>query len=100
MERLDHPRTVADLVALDGSDLAGRVDALVDACLEASGGAPAAAIRNRLADEFLAAAPFTALSYRIWRRILRDDTQLPELPERVPSELLLPDLDFVQPTAR
>ncbi len=55
-----------------------------------------AAMRKILADEFLAAAPFTELSYRVWRRIMRDDTDLPE-PLRVTSDLLLPDVDFAPP---
>lgn len=93
MSKPDHARIIAELTALDGKDLPGRVDALVDAYL-GFGAAQTPAIRNRLAEEFLAAAPFTELSYRIWRRILRDDTDMPEDPVRLPSDLLLPAVDF------
>ena len=103
MERLNHTRTVAAaLVQLsdagaDHAGLSGRVDALVDAYLVsfASSARHTAEMRKVLADEFLGLAPFTELSYRIWRRILREDTDLPEPVLRVASELLLPDLDFV-----
>jgi hypothetical protein len=107
VERLDHTRTVVSaLVGLAdaGSDHAGlsrKVDALVDAYLVSfsSSARQTAAMRKILADEFLACAPFTELSYRIWRRILRDDTDVPEPPLRVTSELLLPDVDFPPPAA-
>jgi hypothetical protein len=112
MERLDHTRTVAaalvhlgdagnDSASLDhaGNDhavLVHKVDTLVDGYLVsfASSAKQTTAMRKILADEFLAAAPFTELSYRIWRRIMREDTDAPEPPLRVSSDLLLPDLDF------
>ncbi|HZC57113.1 MAG TPA: hypothetical protein VE396_13875 [Xanthobacteraceae bacterium] len=102
MERLDHTRTVvAALMHLGdaGSDCAGlprKVDALVDAYLVSFSisAKQTAAMRKLLADEFLAAAPFTELSYRIWRRIMQDDTDAPEPLLRVSSELLLPEVDF------
>jgi hypothetical protein len=102
MERLDQTRTVAAaLVQLsdagaDNPGLSGRVDTLVDAYLVsfASSARHTAAMRKILADEFLSLAPFTELSYRIWRRIMREDTDAPEPLLHVSSELLLPDLDF------
>ena len=107
MERLNHTRTVAaalvqlgeaftESVSTDHAGLSGRVDALVDAYLVsfASSARHTAAMRKILADEFLGLAPFTELSYRIWRRIMREDADLPEPVLRVASELLLPDLDF------
>lgn len=108
MERLDHTRTVAaalvqlgdaftESVSTDHAGLSGKVDALVDAYLVsfASSVRHTAEMRKVLADEFLSLAPFTELSYRIWRRIMREDTDLPEPLLRVSSELLLPDVDFV-----
>jgi hypothetical protein len=112
MERLDHTRTVVaalvhlgdagiDHTRIDHAGLSGKVDALVDAHLVSfsSSARHTAAMRKILADEFLAAAPFTELSYRIWRRILRDDTGAAEPPLRVASDLLLPELDFPPPVA-
>ena len=55
------------------------------------------AMRKILGDEFLAAAPLTELSYRIWRRIMREDTDLPEPVLHVASDQLLPELDFPPP---
>ncbi len=107
MERLDHTRTVAaalvqlgnaanESASTDHAGLSNKVDALVDAYLVsfASSARQTAAMRKVLADEFLNVAPFTELSYRIWRRIMREDTDLPEPLLRVASALLLPDLDF------
>lgn len=107
MERLDHTRTVAAaLVQLSdtGADHAGadhtvlthKVDKLVDAYLVsfASSAKQTTAMRKILADEFLGLAPFTELSYRIWRRIMREDAEAPEPVLHVASDLLLPDLDF------
>jgi hypothetical protein len=112
MERLDHTRTVAaalvqisdagadhsgaDHTINDHAILARKVDTLVDGYLVsfASSARQTTAMRKILADEFLSLAPFTELSYRIWRRIMREDTDLPEPPLRVASDLLLPDLDF------
>jgi hypothetical protein len=102
MERLDHTRTVAAALVqlgdacLDHGVLSRKVDTLVDAYLVsfASSARQTTAMRKILADEFLSLAPFTELSYRIWRRIMREDTDAPEPPLRVSSDLLLPDLDF------
>jgi hypothetical protein len=117
MDRLDHTRTVVsalvrladtgpDRTGLDrtGRDrvvLSRKVDAMVDAYLVSfsSSARQTAAMRKILADEFLAAAPFTELSYRIWRRIMCEDTDVPEPPLRVTSGLLLPELDFPPPAA-
>jgi hypothetical protein len=105
MERLDHTRTVAAaLVQLEASGfdracLSGKVDTLVDGYLVSFNvsAKQTAAMRKILADEFLSLAPFTEQSYRIWRRIMRDDTDLPEPVLRVASGSLLPDVDFPPP---
>jgi len=106
MERLDHMQTVvAALVHLGdagpdcaGKDagLSGKVDKLVDGYLVSFNvsALQTTAMRKILADEFLATAPFTELSYRIWRRIMREDAETPEPVLRVASHQLLPDLDF------
>src|SRR5579884_2818424 len=95
MARFDHTQIVAALLALDGDGLRERVDAYLEGC----GGRPTAGLRTALADEFLAAAPFTEQSYWIWRRIMQDDAYLPELPPRIPSELLLPPVEFIRQAA-
>jgi hypothetical protein len=105
VERLDHTRTVAAaLVQLEASSfdracLSGKVDTLVDGYLVSFNvsAKQTAAMRKILADEFLSLAPFTELSYRIWRRIMREDTDLPEPVLRVASDMLLPDVDFPLP---
>jgi hypothetical protein len=102
MERLDHMQTVvAALVHLgdagpDCAGLSGKVDKLVDSYLVSFNvsALQTTAMRKILADEFLATAPFTELSYRIWRRIMREDAETPEPVLRVASDQLLPDLDF------
>ncbi len=106
MERLDHIRTVvAALLHLgdagpDGAGkdagLSGKVDKLVDGYLVSFNisALQTTAMRKSLADEFLATAPFNELSYRIWRRIMREDAETPEPVLRVASDQLLPDLDF------
>jgi hypothetical protein len=102
MERLDHTRTVAAaLVQLEGSGfdrarLCVDVDKLVNAYLAGFivSAKQTTAMRKILGDEFLAAAPLTELSYRIWRRIMREDTDLPEPVLHVASDQLLPELDF------
>ena len=99
MERLDHTRTVAAaLVHLgdagpegagkDRTGLSGKVDKLVDGYLVSFNisALQTTAMRKILADEFLATAPFTELSYRIWRRIMREDTETPEPVLRVASD--------------
>jgi hypothetical protein len=102
MARLDHMQTiVAALVHLgdagpDCAGLSGKVDKLVDGYLVSFNvsALQTTAMRKILADEFLATAPFTELSYRIWRRIMREDAETPEPVLRVASDQLLPDLDF------
>ena len=102
MERLDHMQTVvAALVHIgdagaDAAGLSGKVDKLVDGYLVSFNvsAMQTTAMRKILADEFLATAPFTELSYRIWRRIMREDAETPEPVLRVASDQLLPDLDF------
>jgi hypothetical protein len=104
MERLDHTRTVAAALVhlgeagLSDAGLSHKVDALVDAHLVTftTSVRQTAAMRKILGDEFLSLAPFTELSYRIWRRIMREDTDLPE-PLRVASDMLLPELEFPPP---
>jgi hypothetical protein len=102
MERVDHMQTVvAALVHLgdagaDGAGLSGKVDRLVDGYLVSFNvsARQTTAMRKSLADEFLASAPFNELSYRIWRRIMREDAETPEPVLRVASDQLLPDLEF------
>ena len=106
MERLDQTRTVVaalvqlgdagiECIGTDHVGLSRKVDALVDGYLVTfnTSARETAAKRKVLADEFLALAPFTELSYRVWRRIMCDDTDLPE-PLRDSSALLLPAVDF------
>lgn len=102
MERVDHTRTVAaalvqlQATGLDRAGLSGKVDRLVDAYLVSFNvsAMQTTAMRKILADEFLATAPFTEISYRIWRRIMREEAETPEPVLRVASDQLLPDLDF------
>lgn len=112
MERLDHTRAVAAALLhlseanahhvsaddnwTDHSVLSRKVDTLVDGYLVsfATSAKQTAAMRKKLGDEFLGLAPFTELSYRIWRRIMQDMADVPEPPLRVTSDQLLPDLDF------
>jgi hypothetical protein len=98
MLRLNHSGTIAALVALDGADLPGRVDALVDAYLVGFGAAQTAVMRRSLADKFLTAAPFSERSYRVWRRILREEDAVQEVREAkpwTPSAMLLPAIDLI-----
>jgi hypothetical protein len=103
MERLDHTRTVvAALVHLEGADLAPvalprKVDALVDGYLASfiTSAKQTAAMRKILGDEFLSLAPFSELSYRIWRRIMLEDADVPEPPLRASNDVLLPSVDLV-----
>jgi len=98
MLRLDHSGTIAALVALDGAELPHRVDALVDAYLGGFGAAQTVAMRRSLADHFLTAAPFSERSYRVWRRILREQDDRPEVREVkpwTPSAMLLPAIDLI-----
>ncbi|MGA8320820.1 MAG: hypothetical protein WB774_08385 [Xanthobacteraceae bacterium] len=107
MERLNHTRTVAaalvqlQAAGLDRARLCVRVDALVNAYLVRFivSAKQMAAMRKILGDEFLASAPLTELSYRMWRRIMLQDTDLPEPVLRVASDELLPDVDFTSRAA-
>jgi hypothetical protein len=107
MERLNHTRTVAaalvqlQAAGLDRARLCVRVDALVNAYLVSFivSAKQMAAMRKILGDEFLASAPLTELSYRMWRRIMLQDTDLPEPVLRVASDELLPDVDFTSRAA-
>ena len=65
----DDDRTIQDLVALTCSDVPEQVDALVDAYLVGTDAWQFSQRRAELAHGFLNAAPFSELSYRIWRRI-------------------------------
>jgi hypothetical protein len=102
MERLNHAHTVAaalvqlESAGLDRAKLCVKVDALVNAYLARFivSAKQTAAMRKILGDEFLSQAPLTELSYRIWRRIMHQDTDLPEPVLRVASDQLLPDVDF------
>ncbi|HTC39083.1 MAG TPA: hypothetical protein VK693_09035 [Steroidobacteraceae bacterium] len=102
MERLNHTRTVAaalvqlQAAGLDRARLCVRVDALVNAHLASFivSARQTQAMRKILGDEFLSLAPLTELSYRMWRRIMLQDTDLPEPVLRVESDRLLPDVDF------
>jgi hypothetical protein len=102
MERLDQTRTVAAALVrlqaadLDRTGLSGKVDRLVDGYLVSFNvsARQTTAMRKILADEFLAAAPFTETSYRIWRRIMREEAEAPEPVLRVASDQLLPELEF------
>ena len=98
MLRLNHSGTIAALVALDGADLPGRVDALVDAYLTGFGVTQTEVMRRSLADKFLTAAPFSERSYRVWRRILREEDAAQEVREVkpwTPSAMLLPAIDLI-----
>jgi hypothetical protein len=102
MERLNQTHIVAAALVqlgaagLDRGRLCVKVDALVNAHLASFiiSARQTAAMRKILGDEFLAAAPLNELSYRIWRRIMHQDTDLPEPVLRVTSDQLLPDVDF------
>ena len=76
--------------------LSGKVDKLVDAYLVSFNvsAMQTTAMRKILADEFLATAPFTELSYRIWRRIMREDAETPEPVLRVASDQLSAGFGF------
>ena len=105
MERLNHTRTVAaalvqlQAAGLDRARLCVKVDALVNAHLVSFivSARQTQAMRKILGDEFLSLAPLTELSYRMWRRIMLQDTDLPEPVLRVASDMLLPDVDFPLP---
>lgn len=91
MGRLDSERTIEDLIALTRSDLPGQVDALVDAYLVGTDPEQFWQKRAELALGFLDAAPFSELSYRIWRRIAGEGD---DMPFQSPSMEFLPPVEF------
>jgi hypothetical protein len=97
MGRLDGARTIEDLVALTLNDIPGQVDALVDAYLVGADSGQFCLRRAELALGFLDAAPFSELSYRIWRRIAGEDQDEHEddkLPYQSSSMQFMPPVEF------
>ena len=97
MLQLDSEKTIDALLVLDRVDVPARVDALVDAYLVGWDPEQFCSKRGELAHEFLNAAPFTELSYRIWRRIAGedgDDCADAQLAFTTPSERFLPPVEF------
>ena len=92
MGRFDSERAIEGLIALTRSDIPGRVDALVDAFLVGTDPERFCQKRAELALEFLNAAPFSELSYRVWRRISGEADD--ELPYHTPSMQFLPPVEF------
>lgn len=92
MGRIDRAKTVEDLVALKRSEIPFQVDNLVEAHLAGTDPEQFWQKRAKLALEFLDAAPFSELSYRIWRRISGDSDD--EMPNQNPSTQFLPTVDF------
>ena len=92
MGRIDCAKTVEDLVALKRSEISSQVDDLVDAYLAGTDPELFWQKRAELALEFLEAAPFSELSYRIWRRISGEGDD--EMPNQYPSTQFLPSVDF------
>ncbi|HEX4043540.1 MAG TPA: hypothetical protein VHY10_17710 [Xanthobacteraceae bacterium] len=93
MDRLNSDRTIKDLVALTRGDIPGQVDALVDAYLVGTDPGQLWQRRAELAHEFLNAAPFSELSYRIWRRIAGEDDN-GEMMFQARSMEFLPPVEF------
>jgi hypothetical protein len=97
MNRPDAKTTIGALVALAAADVPAEVDALVDAYLIGQDPEHFYCRRSELAHEFLNAAPFTELSYRIWRRIAGENGDEHAEPQSVsvtPSERFLPPVEF------
>jgi hypothetical protein len=92
MGRLDRAKTIEDLLALTRSDLPRRIDASIDAYLVGTDPEQFWQKRAELALEFLDAAPFSELSYRIWRRISGEADD--EMAYQYPSTQFLPPVDF------
>jgi hypothetical protein len=97
MQRLDSEKTLDALLTLDRVDVPARVDAIVDAYLVGWDPREFCGKRSELAHEFLNAAPFTELSYLIWRRIAGedgDDCANAQFAITSPSERFLPPVEF------
>jgi len=97
MQRLDSEKTLDALLGLDRVDVRARVDALVDAYLVGWHSLQFCSKRSELAHEFLNAAPFTELSYLIWRRIAGEDDgdcADAQFAFTTPSERFLPPVEF------
>jgi hypothetical protein len=92
MDRLDSARVIEGLIALTRSDIPREVDVLVDAYLMDSDPGQLRPKRAELAQTFLNAAPFSELSYRIWRRIAGEDDD--EMPYQSGSMQFLPTVEF------
>ena len=73
MGRVHIARTIEDLVTLVRGEIAGQVDAVVETYLVGNDSEQLWQRHAELAYEFLNAAPFSELSYRIWRRITGED---------------------------
>jgi hypothetical protein len=97
MQRVDPEKTIETLLTLDRVDVPVRVDAIVDAYLVGWDPQEFCSKRSELAHEFLNAAPFTELSYFIWRRIAGedgDDCANSQFAFTTPSERFLPQVEF------
>ncbi|MFY9692349.1 MAG: hypothetical protein WBF24_00295 [Xanthobacteraceae bacterium] len=94
MERIDSVKTIGALVALRAAD--HQIDALVDAYLVGRDPEQFCSKRSELAQEFLNAAPFSELSYRIWRRIAGegDDEAEAQVAFTGSSMQFLPTVEF------
>jgi hypothetical protein len=97
MQRVDPEKTIETLLTLDRVDVPVRVDAIVDAYLVGWDPQEFCSKRSELAHEFLNTAPFTELSYFIWRRIageVGDDCADAQFAFTTPSERFLPAVEF------
>jgi hypothetical protein len=97
MQQLDSKTTINALLALGRVDVPAKVDASVDAYLVGWDPQQFCSKRSELAHEFLNAAPFTDLSYLIWRRIAGvdgEDCADAQLVSTTPSERFLPQVEF------
>jgi hypothetical protein len=92
MGRFDRAKMIEDLLALKRNDIPRHVDSLIDAYLVGTDSEQLWQKRAELALEFLDAAPFSELSYRIWRRISGEDDD--EMLNQYPSMQFLPPVDF------
>lgn len=93
MGQLDIDETVKDLLALRCGDIVRQVDALIDAYLVGADPGRFWQKRAELAHEFLNAAPFSELSYCIWRRVAGEDDN-GELAFQSDSMEFLPPVEF------
>lgn len=97
MQQFASEKTLDALLTLDRADLPARVDAVVGAYLVGWDPREFCSKRSELAHEFLNAAPFTELSYLIWRRIAGeedDDCADAQYALTTPSERFLPPVEF------